>query len=148
MWVKKMNKLSSLFELLCKTSESHAYDLVDLLYKSGQELPINPDTEEYLKRTLSKPSLAERILLENDIVPYRNPHKNTSTLGQGAYGIVLEGVYKGKPVAVKILSPDDADGAIAQEIIDLNLPPEMKRHFPLYYKIDKSTIDLDASEYK
>lgn len=70
----------------------------------------------------------------------------SSLLGAGVYGKVIRGVYQGKPVAAKIIFDNKLEFSKEAEnwkkilIAAKTLPPDLKKHIPMIYKINKDEI--------
>ncbi len=105
---------------------------------------INSDDADVLKQ------IAEQ---EGIQILYTGDEYTSSVLGSGMYGKVITGVYQGKNVAAKIIFEDEADengyvppisreGDIWKKILQaaVTLSPEMKRHIPQIYKINKGQL--------
>jgi serine/threonine protein kinase len=93
------------------------------------------NTEQYLRTFLKNPNFYENIMMKHDVTPYRSQDTGTSKLGSGAFGEVLQGIYNGKPVAVKIMSGEEQDVKIWKDILEekKSLPKELSRHLPEVY---------------
>lgn len=124
--------------------------------------------EEYLESIVIEPKISKHdlhhvdeladekmmatfeILKQNGIQPLVAGKKNI--LGTGSFGVVIRGVYSGKPVVVKISFSGDKDNYFYQELsndvanwkrilaLRPSMPPEIKKHIPEIYLLNKGVI--------
>lgn len=102
--------------------------------KAGRKEKRKKASEEFLRGLVKKPTNHERVLLENDIIPYRSADTGRSLIGKGTFSTVYSVTYKGKPAVAKV-TYDPSEAALFDSGIFGELSPEARRHVPAVYDV-------------
>jgi len=101
-----------------------------------------------------KEKRAEDLLRENGFEPHAFGSSDYAYIGQGAYGIVFAGIYKGTDAVAKVVindheMPDDQEVENWIEILKAKdaMPPELSKHIPDIYELKKGGTE-EGNEYQ
>jgi hypothetical protein len=160
-WLHKNNfkKLAQEIKDLDTDTEEYAepwhQEVVEELNKKDEESLKNLEdkytySQDELNLTNIKVDTIQQILEKEN---FKALYSNRSVVaGRGAYGVVLRGVYQGKPAVIKIET--NIGRPVTNEInnwmlilkLKETMPPEYKKHIPDIYKLNSDSVFKSGKE--